>query len=531
MVLSAPPTRPRESAVAFPDTWAERDPHRPAFLMAGSGRVVTYGELVAGSREIAALLWARGLRPGDCVALLMDNSEHFLPVAWAAQRSGLRYVGLSTRLQPAEIAYILADSGAAALFTSPPSLAAAAAGTGGTAVRHRFTTGPAGSGFESLTRALADMQEEPDGRSQVEPQECEGVDLLYSSGTTGRPKGVVAALPLAPLGTPPGVATLLRDRWGFDEHTVYLSPAPLYHAAPLRFCMTVLRSGGTVVVMERFDAQAALELVERHRVTHTQMVPTMLIRMLKLPAEQRCRHDLSTLRVVVHAAAPMPVEAKQALIEWLGPIVHEFYSATENYLFTAIDTEQWLAHPGSVGRPLSGIPHIVDEAGEELPPGRVGAIWAENGLAFEYLHDAERTARSRNARGWTTVGDLGRLDEDGYLYLSDRRADLILCGGVNVYPQEAENVLLGHPEVADACVFGIPHDELGEVVHAVVQPRAGAAVDESLLAAELLAYCQERLARYKCPRRIDFRAELPRTPTGKMIKRELREEFRNPVAS
>ena len=550
MPLSAPPARPPANpvaapdpaalpetpaalgSVAFPDDVAALDPDRPAVLMAGSGRVLSYGELVALSRQIAALLWSRGLRPGDCVALLMENTEQFLPIAWAAQRTGLRYVGLSTRLQPAEIAYILGDSGADALFTSPAWLGPAAAATALTPVRHRFTTGPAADGFESLTLTLTPAPAPaagPDGAGN-QPVECEGVDLLYSSGTTSRPKGVVAALPLAPLGTPPGVATLLRSRWGLDEHTVYLSPAPLYHAAPLRFCMTVLRAGGTVVVMERFDAQAALELIERHGVTHTQLVPTMLIRMLKLPPAERDRHDLRTLKVVVHAAAPMPVPAKRDLIDWLGPIVHEFYSATENYLFTALDTQEWTAHPGSVGRPLSGTPHILDEAGNELPPGRIGTIWAQGGLAFEYLNDPERTARSRNAHGWTTVGDLGHLDEDGYLYLSDRRADLILCGGVNVYPQEAENVLLGHPDVADACVFGIPHDELGEVVHAVVQPRAGAAADPGRLADELMEYCRQRLARYKCPRRIDLSADLPRTATGKMIRRELRERYRAAVS-
>ena len=504
----------------FPDAWATIDPDRPAVVMAGTGRVTTYGELVTASRRIAALLWGRGLRHGDCVAILMDNGEAFLEVAWAAQRIGLRYVGLSTRMQPAEVTYILNDSGAVVLFTAATLVDnAAAAVAEAPGVRLRFTTGGADSGFEALDLAL-------DQAPAVSPEEREGVDLLYSSGTTGRPKGVVAALPLSPLGTPPGVATLLHDRWGFDERTVYLSPAPLYHAAPLRFCMTVHRYGGTVVVMEKFDAEAALELIERHRATHTQMVPTMLIRMLKLPAEQRAAHDLSSLEVVVHAAAPCPADAKRELIDWLGPIVHEYYSSTENYLFTALDAEEWLAHPGSVGRALIGTAHILDDQGNELPPGETGTVWSEDGLPFEYLHDPEKTAQARNERGWTTVGDLGYLDGDGYLHLSDRRTDLVLSGGVNVYPQEAENVLVGHPDVADAAVFGIPHDELGEVVHAVVQPRAGLAVGADL-EAQLLAHCQEKLARYKCPRGIDFADELPRQATGKLFKRVLREQYRN----
>jgi long-chain acyl-CoA synthetase len=508
------------STVAFPDSWAAVDPTRPAYVMAGTGRTVTYGELTHASRAIAALLWGRGLRHGDCVAILMENGEAFLEVAWAAQRIGLRYVGLSTRMQPAELAYILTDSAATALFTSPSLVATAAAAVAeAPGVRWRFVTGDAATGFESLEAALSDAP-------PATPDEREGVDLLYSSGTTGRPKGVVAALPLAPLGTPPGVASLLHERWGFDDTTVYLSPAPLYHAAPLRFCMTVHRYGGTVIVMERFDAEAALELMERHQVTHTQMVPTMLIRMLKLPAEQRSARNLSWLRAVVHAAAPCPAEAKREMIDWLGPIVHEYYSSTENYLFTALDSAEWLAHPGSVGRAVIGTPHILDDNGNELPAGETGTVWSEGGLAFEYLHDPEKTAQARNDRGWTTVGDLGYLDEDGYLYLSDRRVDLILSGGVNIYPQEAENILVGHPDVADAAVFGIPHQELGEVVHAVVQPRAGLAPGP-VLEEELLAYCRQKLARYKCPRQVDFAVELPRQATGKLFKRLLRDQYRN----
>lgn len=505
---------------AFPDEYAASDPDRPAYIMAGTGHVVTYRQLVSASRDIAALLWSRGLRHGDCVAILMENSEAFLQVAWAAQRIGLRYVGLPARLRPEEAAYILTDSAAKALFTSEALIRTAAEAVAqAPEVQWRFTTGVPGGGFEELDTALTEM-------TPVTPDECEGVDLLYSSGTTGRPKGVVAALPLPPLGTPPGVATLLHDQWGIDDRTVYLSPAPLYHAAPLRFCMTAHRYGGTVVVMERFDAAAALELIQRYRVTHTQMVPTMLIRMLKLPDEQRARYDMSSLHVLVHAAAPMPADAKRAVIDWLGPIIHEFYSSTENYLFTALDSEQWLAHPGSVGLPISGTPHILDDEGSELPPGKTGTIWSEGGLAFEYLHDPEKTAQARNDRGWTTVGDLGYLDEDGYLYMSDRRADLILSGGVNIYPQEAENVLLGHPDVADAAVFGIPHEELGEVAHAVVQPRKGRTPDTEF-AEELIAYCQERLARYKCPRRVDFTDQLPRTATGKLFKRLLKEQYQN----
>ncbi|WP_051758096.1 AMP-binding protein [Prauserella rugosa] len=503
----------------FPDAVANTDPQRAAFVLAGTGHVVTYGELVDSSRAIAALLWSRGLRHGDCLAILMENTADYLPVAWAAQRCGLRYVGLPTRLEPADVAYILRDCHARALVTSATCLErAAAALQEAPGVELRLTTGPAAEGFEELAEAVASAPPSV-------PEEREGVDLLYSSGTTGRPKGVASDLPLAPLGTPPGVATLLHDRWGLDEETVYLSPAPLYHAAPLRFCMTVQRYGGTVVIMDRFDAEAALELVERYRVTHTQMVPTMLIRILKLPEQVRQQRDLSSLQVLVHAAAPCPPETKRATIEWLGPIVHEYYSSTENYLFTAINSEEWLEHPGSVGRALAGRPHILDEDGHELPAGEIGTIWSEGGLSFEYLNDPAKTAEARNELGWTTVGDLGHLDEDGYLYLADRRADLVLSGGVNIYPQEAENALVEHPDVADAAVFGIPHDELGEVVHAVVQLRPGCAPSPEL-AAQLIDWCRQRLSTFKCPRDLDFADQLPRTATGKLLKRELKDSYR-----
>ena len=513
-----PTDRSTAADTLFPDTYAAADPDRPAYIMAGTGHAVTYGELVSASRGIAAMLWSRGLRHGDCVAIFMENDEHLLKVAWAPQRAGLRYVAISTHMTPPEVAYILADSGAKAVFTSPGLLEVAAlAADLAPNIEMRFTTGAAQDGFEVLDAAVAAAP--PAG-----PQECEGVDLLYSSGTTGRPKGIAADLALPPLGTPPGFAALFHELWGIAGDSVYLCPAPLYHAAPLRVTMTVHRRGGVAVIMERFDALTALELIEKYRVTEVQMVPTMLIRMLKLPAEQRAAHDLSSLRCLVHAAAPMPVDAKRKMIDWVGPIVREYYSATENYLFTELDSAQWLSHPGSVGRAIVGTPHILDDDGHELPAGETGTIWAEGGLNFEYLNDPEKTAKARNDHGWTTVGDLGYLDNDGYLYLSERRSDLILSGGVNIYPQEAENVFLGHPAVDDAAVFGIPHEELGEVVHAVIKLRP--AVEPSPeLEEELVGYCRQRLATFKCPRRIDFAPNLPRAETGKLFKRLLRDEY------
>jgi len=351
--------------------------------------------------------------------------------------------------------------------------------------------------------------------------EREGGDFLYSSGTTGRPKAISAPLPLHPIGTPPAIVGLFEQLYGFGGDTVYMSPAPLYHSAPLRFNMVVHRLGGTTIVMDRFDPAWTLELIERYRVTHTQMVPTMFVRLLRLPRGER---DLSSLRAVVHAAAPCPPDVKAGMIEWFGPIIYEYYSATEVYLLTAIDSEDWLAHRGSVGKALLGTPHILDDEGNELGVGEPGTVWSEGGAEFEYHNDPEKTAGARNDRGWTTVGDIGYLDADGYLYLTDRKADMIISGGVNVYPQETENVLIGHPAVDDVAVFGIPNPDLGEEVKAVVQLRADNR-PHAELEEELIAYCQQRLAKYKCPRSIDFTDELPRHPTGKLYKRLLRDQY------
>jgi fatty-acyl-CoA synthase len=487
--------------------------------MAGGGEEVTYAQLTDRSRRIARLLRDRGLRHGDCVALVMENDARFFEVAWAAQRSGLRYTAASTRLTAPEIAYLLEDSASRVVVATPGCAAVVRDAVADLRERPlRLSAGGPLEGFEDLDALVADLPGEP------LDDEAEGIDLLYSSGTTGRPKGIEDALPLAPLGTPPGVATLMRERFGFTRDMVYLSPAPLYHSAPLRVNMTVHRTGGTAVVMERFDAREALALIERHRVTHALMVPTMFVRMLKLPEEERAAFDVSSLRCVIHAAAPCPPEVKRRMIEWLGPVVHEYYAATENHMFTAITSEEALERPGSVGRSLLGIPHVLDDDGHELPPGEVGTIWSEGGPPFAYRNDPEKTAASRNARGWSTVGDLGHLDADGYLYISDRRSDLILSGGVNVYPQEAEAVLVTHPEVTDVAVFGIPHEELGEEVKAVVQPTDPSAAGPEL-AAELIAHCRERLARFKCPRSIDFEDELPRHATGKLYKRLLRDRY------
>jgi long-chain acyl-CoA synthetase len=354
--------------------------------------------------------------------------------------------------------------------------------------------------------------------------ECEGDFMLYSSGTTGRPKGIRRPLSFAPMGTGMLGAVPFLQAIGFGEGDTYLCPAPLYHAAPMGWSMGTHRLGGTVVVMERFDPEHALALIEREQVTHAQFVPTMFVRMLKLPQEVRDRHDVSSLQTVVHAAAPCPVEVKREMIDWWGPIISEYYSSTEGVGATFITADDWLAHPGSVGKPMIGEPHILDDDGNELPVGDVGTIWFDGGLTFEYHNDPVKTAAVYNDVGWRSVGDMGRLDEDGYLYLTDRKAFMIISGGVNIYPQEAEDVLVTHPKVLDVAVFGVPDPEMGEQVKAVVQPLDWADTGPAL-ESELLSYCRDHLSAYKCPRSIDFERELPRLDTGKLYKRVLRDRY------
>jgi acyl-CoA synthetase (AMP-forming)/AMP-acid ligase II len=349
--------------------------------------------------------------------------------------------------------------------------------------------------------------------------------MLYSSGTTGRPKGVKRAIDTTePFDTPSRYSVLTRKLYGYDPATVYLSPAPLYHAAPLGFTTSVLSWGGTVVVMERFDAEQALALIERHRITHSQWVPTMFTRLLRLPDGAKRHYDLASHRCAVHAAAPCPIEIKRQMIDWWGPILYEYYAGSEGNGFAVIDSKEWLAHPGSVGRAILGELRILDDDGRQVPPGEAGGIYFANGPRFEYHNDAAKTRGAYSPQGWSTLGDVGYVDGDGYLYLTDRKAYMIISGGVNIYPQEAENVLTGHPQVIDVAVFGVPNEEFGEEVKAVVQP-ADMALATPEFAAELIAYCRARLADVKCPRSIDFDPELPRHPTGKLYKRLLRDRY------
>jgi long-chain acyl-CoA synthetase len=502
-----------------PSIHARTSPDKPAVIMAQSGQVVTYGELDTASNRFAQLLRARGLAIGDTVALCFDNNPVFFALCWGAQRAGLVYVAISCRLTAPEVAYIAHDSGARLLVGNAPILDEVARLEPGLP---QLRLG--GAGDRDLVTALAAMPADPIADERA------GIDMLYSSGTTGKPKGVRVPLPEDPaIGGSNGLMEIARGAFGFGPHSVYLSPAPLYHAAPLRWSLTVHRLGGTVVCMEKFDPEQALQLIERYRVTDSQWVPTHFVRMLKLDPEVRAQYDLSSLRCAVHAAAPCPVPVKQAMIDWWGPVLREYYAGTEGNGFTFISSEDWLQHPGSVGRALLGVLHICDENGDEVPRGREGQVFFESESHFTYHNDPDKTRDATNKHGWTSLGDVGWEDPEGYLFLTDRKSFMIISGGVNIYPQEIENLLITHPKVADVAVIGAPDPDMGERVVAVVQPAhfsdAGPA-----LAAELQAWLAPQLSRVKMPRQIDFRADLPREPTGKLFKRLLRDEYKAAAA-
>jgi long-chain acyl-CoA synthetase len=502
-----------------PSVFARSTPQKPAYIMAGSGEVVTYAELDALSNQGAQLFRAMGLLVGDGVSIMMENHPRYLEVLWAAERCGLRYTAISSRLTAGEVAYILQDSGAKALVTSQ-------------AMRDVATE--AVKALPEVKLLMCDEAVAPYNSFELErarhpatpvADETPGAAMLYSSGTTGRPKGVKRPLPGGPLIVPDASSTPMTSAYGIGPDTIYLSPAPLYHAAPLGWTMGVHRQGGTVVVMEKFDPEECLRLIEKHRVTHVQFVPTHFVRMLKLPQDVRTKYDHSSLKVVFHAAAPCPVPVKEQMIAWWGPIIYEYYAGTEGNGRTTINTQEWLTHKGSVGRAMPPAElKICGEDGEPLPVRSEGLIYFAGGARFEYHNAPEKTADSTNKYGWTTLGDVGWLDEEGYLYLTDRKSFMIISGGVNIYPQEIENLLVTHPKVADVAVIGAPDEEMGEKVVAVIQPMDWAQAGDDLRA-ELTAFCRANLSGVKLPRQIDFMEELPRHATGKLYKRLIRDAY------
>jgi long-chain acyl-CoA synthetase len=507
----------------FPGIHAATNPDKPAVIMASGGQVQTYRQLDDAANRLSQLLRAAGLEAGDHVAICMENHPRYLEIIWGCHYAGLVYTATSSRLTSGELTYIINDCEAKAFITSKYKSDQAADIAGEIpGVSVRLMLDGVIDGYESY--------ETETERFSAAPLEVrfDGVDMLYSSGTTGRPKGVRREPALTPLGTSGGAVTpLLAGLFGATADTVYLSPAPMYHAAPLRFCMSVHSLGGTVVAMEHFDPEQYVALVEQHHVTHSQLVPTMFVRMLKLDEAVRTKYDVSSLTCAIHAAAPCPVQIKEQMIEWWGPIIHEYYAGTEGNGFVYCNSEMWLGHKGTVGTPIGCTVHICDDDGNEVAAGEPGTIFFEGGASFEYHNDAEKTQSSRHPRGWSTLGDVGYLDADNFVYLTDRKAYMIISGGVNIYPQEAENVLVSHPKVVDVAVLGVPNDDFGEEVKAVVQPVDMPASPEAAaqLERELIAYCRSQLADVKCPRSVDFRAELPRHPTGKLYKRLLKDEY------
>ncbi|MFE9785706.1 acyl-CoA synthetase [Nocardia salmonicida] len=508
----------------YPGAHVDRFPDKVAIVMAESGATLTYRQLEENSIRLARHLHDAGLRRGDHVALLSVNDPKVYEVYWAALRSGLYITAVNWHLAPAEIGYIVDDCGARALIVSATLAATAEQVTAQTPqveIRLAFD-GPV-AGFKSYEQALAAASTEP---LADQPR---GADMLYSSGTTGRPKGIKLPLSDRQVGDPPGdtYTAIFGPLYAFEPQSVYLSPAPLYHTAPLRFGGVVNALGGTLVVMEKFDAELALATIERHRVTHSQWVPTMFVRMLKLDESVRARYDVSSMQAAVHAAAPCPVEVKQAMINWWGPMLHEYYASTEANGATFIDSEQWRRKPGSVGTAGLGVIRVCGPDGAELASGEIGTIYFEREeLPFNYHNDPAKTAEAvhPNHPTWTTTGDIGYIDEDGYLFLTDRKAFTIISGGVNIYPQEIENALALHPKVFDVAVIGVPDEEMGESVKAVVQPAAGVVAGPAL-AEELREFLAERIGAYKVPRTVDFSDDLPRTPTGKLVKGKLRARY------
>lgn len=512
----------------YPGAYATQNPDRPAFVMAATGEAVSYREFEQRANRLAHLLRAHGIQRTGHFSIFMENNNRYLEACAAGERSGAYYTCINSYLTADEVAYIVNNSESTILITSAAKrevamealascpdvtlcLIADGADHDGTEV--------GGVAIRDLATAVSDLPDHP------LPDEKLGTPMLYSSGTTGRPKGITRPLPDVAPADALDLFDFLKGLWRYREDMIYLSPAPLYHSAPQAAVGLTIRMGGTAVIMERFDPVEYLRHVEEYQVTHTQLVPTMFSRMLKLPEEERGRSDLSSLEIAVHAAAPCPVQVKEQMIDWWGPIIHEYYGATEGLGFTACDSQEWLAHKGSVGKVILGELHILDDDMNELPMGQPGTIWFKTASEFKYHNDPEKTAESTSPDGsMTTVGDVGYVDEDNFLYLTDRKTFMIISGGVNIYPQETENLLITHPKVADAAVIGVPNEDLGEEVKAIVQVMPGTEADDALTD-ELMAFCRDNLSRQKVPRSIDYEAELPRLPTGKLYKRVLRDRY------
>ncbi len=499
--------------------YAEIKPNAPALIAAEKEKVITWKEYDRRVNQLGHYFKDIGLKEKDHIAILMENSIPYFEVMDAAIDTGLFFTTISTHLKQNETEYVINNSRAKVLIVSE-TLADLAGRIlpNTTGVSRRLILGKATPGYDAYEETIAQYPGTPVAYSMS------GKPMYYSSGTTGQPKGIVWDIADYPVGTMEPATVLMAALFHMDEQTVYLSTQPLYHSAPSAMALAILQTGGTVVLMEKFEPENALFLIEKYKATHSQWVPTMFIRILKLPEDMRSKYDMSSLKVAIHAAAPCPVQIKQQMIDWWGPFFFDFSGGTETSIVTAVTSEEWLAHRGTVGRSFTARLHILDDEGNELPPFQPGVIYMESGRPFSYHGEPGKTAASKNKNGWTNIGDIGYLDEDGYLYLTDRKSFMIISGGVNIYPQETEDVLVLHPKVVDAAVIGVPNEDFGEEVKAVVQPMdmkdAGPELE-----AELIAFCKSRISNLKCPRSVDFMEELPRTPAGKLLKRLLKEKY------
>ncbi|MDB5715842.1 MAG: fadD [Sphingomonadales bacterium] len=499
-------------------TFAQSTPDKPAVIAAESGEAIDFGRLDKQSRHLGRVL-RQSLAEGARVAVLMENIPAVYVAAWACRRSALRVVPVNWHLSRDEAIYIVTNSDAEALIVSPGlsdlALEIAKAVPG---LKMLLTSGEPFGPFVAIDAILAGEQPPSFGA------ETEGSYMFYSSGTTGQPKGILRPLTGAPFNASLRVEEMMASLFQFDDANVFYSPAPLYHAAPLTWSMGAQLLGGTTVLPRRFDAEATLAHIERYRVTNAQFVPTHFVRMLQLPEAVRAKYDVSSLRMVVHAAAPCPIDVKEKMLDWFGPVIYEYYGLSEGGGFTIVRPDEWVARKGTVGRSLTGPIHIVDDDGNDLPNGEVGHLMFENPESFEYHKEPDKTAEFFDAKGWSRPGDMGWMDEDGYLFLADRSSNMIISGGVNIYPQEAEAVLTLHPAIRDVAVIGVPDRDFGEAVKAVVELMPGIVASDAL-ASELIDYCRARLSKFKCPKTVDFTESIPRLPTGKLLKRELRKRY------
>ncbi len=505
----------------YPGHWAKIFPEKTAITISTTGQCQTFGELDRRSNQLARFWWEQGLREGDHVAVFLDNHLYYLEVAWAALRSGLYITPINWHLTTEEAAYILNDCDARSIVSSAQIRQAEALKSHPSQCATWLSIDGGLEGFDDYDETISGMSPEP------LPNEPAGAYMLYSSGTTGRPKGIARPLSGKPITQQAKALSGLQPKlWGFDENSVYLSTAPLYHSAPFAFSNGTLIQGGSVVVMPKFDPLEALESLQKYAVTHSQWVPTMFARLLKLDVD-RDRFDLSAHKVAIHAAAPCPRQVKEQMLDWWGNIIYEYYAGSEANGLTHVTSEEWRRKPGTVGTPIMGIIHICDEAGRELPVGEQGMIYFElPKLPFSYHKDDEKTKKVQHPHHptWSALGDVGYLDEDGYLFLTDRATFMIISGGVNIYPQEIEDALTLHPKVFDVAVIGVPNEEMGEEVKAIVQLAEGVE-PSAAVESELLAYARDHVAHYKCPKSVDFVDELPRLATGKLYKRLLKDRY------